>query len=180
MALSEVLRIGAGQIEVDTYGGSFGTPFDMGKTSEDGIAIEYSVDLKKVPSAQDITIEEIFMIAEEMTWKFALKAHKMENLAYSFGHPTSDVVDNSTASPKNKELVFGGRRTFTPMAIRFKTLQPDSTTLYDILYLYRAVFIAAYNQTFTIKNERYIPIELHALGDSANSGKLGKFQSEYV
>ncbi len=180
MALSEVLRIGAANVEVDAYGGAFTSAFDMGKTSEDGIAIEYQADTKEVASAQDITIEEVFMIAEKMSMKFALKAHKMENLAYSFGHPTSDIVDNSTASPKNKELIFGGRRTFTPMAIRLKVLQPDSTSLYDIFILFRAIFVGAFNQTFTIKNERYIPCELKALGDSANSGKLGKIQSEYV
>jgi hypothetical protein len=180
MPESKVLRIGAGTVEVDAYGGSFASATDLKKTSEDGITIEYSVDKKMVPSAQDITIEEIFMISESLTMKFALKEHTLENLAYSFGHPTSDVVDDAVSSPKNRSLIFGGRRTFTPVAIRIKTLIPDSTTLYDHLILFRAIFVPAFSQVMTIKNERYVPCELNALGDSSNSGKLGKVISEYV
>jgi len=180
MALSETLRVGAGTVEVDDYGGDFTSAFDMGNTSEEGIKINYTVDVKKVASAQSITIDEVFMIAEELELEFALKAHKMENLAYSFGHPTTDISDQSTTTPYYYELEFGARRVFTPMAIQISTLQPESTTLYDHFVLYRAVFVAAFNQAFTIKNERYIPCKVQALGDSDNSGKLGYFRSEYT
>lgn len=181
MAFSEVLRIGAGNVKVDAYGGAFsGSEFDTGKTDEGGISFEYSSELKKVASAQDITIDELFMTAEELMLKFALKSHKMENLAYSWGHPVSDVVDDAVSTPKKKTLTFGARRTFTPVALQLKILQPDSATLYDIITIFRGVFVGAFNQVFTIKNERYIHCEVHCLGDATNSGKMGKIVSEYA
>ena len=179
MPLDTSLRIGAGNVEMDDYGGSFTTPTDLGKTHEDGIQIQYSAEVKKVKSAQDITVEEVFLIAEEMTLEFALKEHKLEHLALSFGHDTTAVVDDTTSTPKTKSLEFGARRTLPIKAFRLKIPQPQDPNLYDTIIIYRGLVTPNFNQAFTYQNERYIPIKIECLGDPNNNGKLGKFISEY-
>lgn len=179
MAFDEGLRIGAGNVEMDAYGGDFAAATDLGKTSEDGIELGYTADKKKVRSAQDITVEEVFLISEEATFKFALKEHKVEHIALSLGHDTTDVVDDAVSSPKTKTIEFGSRRTLPIKAFRLKIPQPATPTLFDIITIYRGQLTAAFSQVYTYQNERYIPIEIECLGDSANSGKLGKFVSEY-
>jgi len=179
MALIEKLRIGAGTVETDAVGGDFSSPSDLGNTSkEKGIVFNYSVDTKEIGCAQDITIEEILLIAENLELEFDLKEHKLEHIALSFGHPTTDVVDDTVASPNFEEIEFGGARALPELAIRLRTLQPGSTTLYDIVTIYKGVIIPMYSQAYKADNERYIPVKVKALGDPANSGKLGKFRSE--
>ena len=179
MPFDASLRIGAGNVEMDVYGGDFTAATDLGKTHEDGINIQYSAEVKKVKSAQDITVEEVFLIAEEMTLEFALKEHKLEHLALSFGHDTTDVVDDAVSTPKTKSLEFGSRRTLPIKAFRIKIPQPQDSSLYDIIIIYRGLVTPNYNQAFTYQNERYIPIKIECLGDPNNNGKLGKFISEY-
>lgn len=180
MAMDEGLRIGAGNVKYDAYGGDFTSPTDMGKTSEEGITIEYTSDKKKVKSAQDITVEEVFLISEEMNLKFGLKEHTVENIALSFAHDTSDVVDDAVSDPKTKTITFGSRRTLPIKAFQLKIPQPADPTLFDIITIYRGQINAAFSQAYTYQNERYIPIEVEALGDPSNSGALGTFVSEYA
>ncbi len=180
MPLDESLRIGAGNVEYDNYGGDFSSAVDSGKTSEEGIEFAYKADKKKVKSAQNITVEEVFLIAEEATLKFGLKKHVMENLALSFAHESSEIVDDAVSSPKTKTLEFGGRRTLPIKAWRIKIPQPADPTLYDHIIIYRGQLSANFSQTYTYQNERYIPVEVECLGDDNNSGKLGKVVSEYA
>ena len=49
MAMDEGLRIGAGTVEMDAYGGDFSSPTDLGKTSEEGINIEFSYGILFLP-----------------------------------------------------------------------------------------------------------------------------------
>jgi len=180
MAFDKSLRIGAANVMMDAYGGNFASPTDLGDTSEEGITIEYSAEKKKTRSAQNITVKEIFLTSEEMTLKMALREHLVENIALGLGHDTSDVVDDAVSTPNNKSVEFGGRRTLPIKAFQMKVPQPTTPTLFDIITIYRGQLSAKFGQTYTYQGERYIELEIECLGDSANSGKLGKFVSEYA
>lgn len=177
--MDEGLRIGAGNVMMDAYGGDFTSPTDLGQTHEDGIELAYTADKKKVKSAQNITIKEVFLTGEEATLKFALKEHKLANIALSLGHDTTDVVVDAVSTPATETLEFGGRRTLPIKAFQMSIPQPADPTLFDIITIYRGQINASFSQAFTYQNERYIPIEIECLGDDNNSGKLGTFVSEY-
>lgn len=179
MALIEKLRIGAGTVDRDAVGGDFSSPTNLGSTSkEKGIMVNYNADIKEVGCAQDITVEEVFLIAENLELEFDLKAHKLEHLAHSFGMETTEIVDDTVTTPNHEQIPIGGARALPEYAFRFRTLQPGSTTLYDHIVIYKGLIIPAYTQVYKVDNERYIPVKVKALGDPANSGRLGYFRSE--
>lgn len=182
MAFDESLRIGAGTVIMDAVGGDFtgdDGEIDLGKTEEqNGIILRYSAEIKKVRSAQEITVDEIFLLSEELQLEMMLKAHKLEHVAVSFGHPTSAVVDDAVSTPKTKTLTFGARRDLPKQAFQFKIAQVTDPTLDDIITIFNGLIIPSYEQTFTIQNERYIKVLVEALGRSSD-GKLGSFVSEY-
>ena len=181
MALDERLRIGAGTVEVDEYGGDFSSVLiDLGKTSTDGIIVRLETPEIEVGSAQEITIQDIFDIGpQKMEMEFAVQAHKLETIALSFGLQISDVVDDTVPTPKTQSVEFGGFQDSVYYAIRFKTPQPQDNTLDDIITLYRAKLSAVYSQTFSRQDVRYIPIMVKATSDPSNSDKYGQFLSEY-
>lgn len=178
MAFDESLRIGAGNVMMDAVGGDFSSPTDLGKTSEDGIALRYSADIRKVRSAQEITVEEVFLIAEELQLEFMLKEHTLENIALSFGHNTSDVVDDSVSTPKTKTLTFGARRSLPKMAFQISIPQPVDDTLDDIITIFNGLLIPSFDQVLKVQEERYIKVVVEALGRTSD-GTLGSFVSEY-
>ncbi|MCB0261362.1 MAG: hypothetical protein KDE62_16785, partial [Calditrichaeota bacterium] len=139
MAFDSSLRIGAGNVKTDAVGGDFSSPTDLGKCSEEGIILRYSADIRKVRSAQDITVEEVFLIAEELQLEFMLKEHLVENIALSFGHATTDVVDDAVSTPKKKTLTFGSRRTLPKLAFQIATPQPADDTLDDIITIFNGL-----------------------------------------
>ncbi len=177
--ISNRIRIRAANVELDAVGGNFSSPTDLGKTSEDGIEISYETTEKEIGNAQEPTIDEIFDIGpQRLTIKCALQEMKATHLALAFGQDTTDVTDNTTATPPNLQVDIGGYRAPVYKALRLKVPQVTTATLYDIFTFYKVKVRAAYQQTFTYKNERYIPVEFQCVQDPANSNKYGKIEIE--
>lgn len=179
--ISTQVRIGAANIKVDAVGGAFSSPTDLGKTSADGITITYENSQAEISSAQETTLEDIFDIGpERLTMEAALKAHTMINMALSFGQAQDDVTDNSSDTPKNHSIFVGGWKATQYYAVQLKVPQAETPTLYDIYTLYKVKFVAAYNQAFTIRSERYIPVKLICVADADHSGRYGEIELEYT
>lgn len=179
--ISNQIRIGAANVFIDTYGSAFSPGTDLGKTHEDGITFNYETQNLELSSAQDVTVLDIFEIGpQRLTIEFALREHMSRNHALSFGQTLSDTTDNTGDTPPNTSIFIGGYKTPTYYAMRLKVPQVITTTLYDIILLYRAKFVAAFNQAFTHRGERYIPISAICAADSNNSGRYGKISIEGV
>jgi len=181
MAESNQIRIGAADVELDAVGGTFATATDLGKTHTDGVTVTFEDAQVEIGSAQDITINEIFDIGpQRLSIEFSVKEHKMTHFALSIGQATDDVTDNSSDTPKNKQVDLGGWKAPQYYALRLKVPQPESPTLYDVLVLYKAKFVAAYQQAFTYRGERYIPLKAVCVTDPDNSDQYGYMQLEYT
>lgn len=180
MAFSERTRFGSGTILIDAYGGNFSSPTDLGSPNGDGIIIsdpdvvEFEIEAGDTPG-----LEDYIAFIKKFTIECQLLKHKLEHIAFSVGQPTSDVTDNSGATPKNKEIDIGGLYPNDVFALRIKNPQLDDPTLFDILTFYRVRIRPSYNQIFK-QEPRYTPVQFVCLRDPSNSNKLLNFMSEYT
>lgn len=173
------IRIGVATVEIDSYGGTFSAPTDLGKTHEDGVIIRYESPDLEIGSAQDLNVLDIFEIGpQKMELEFSVREHKAQHLALSLAQRLTDVTDNTGATPPNTQVNIGGWRAQTYYALRLKTKQIVTPTLFDIITLYRVKFSAMFGQSFTYRAERYIPIKVKCTADSSNSYYYGKIQIE--
>ncbi len=168
-------------IEIDAVGGNFAAATKLGPPSRDGITFEMTSEYARLFDGARLGLREIVQHSKELAVSCALLDHKAAHLALSMGQPTSDVTDNSGASPKNEDFDFlADFKGAFYYALRLKCPQPQALTLFDTVTLYRVAVIAQFSQAFQIEEFRFIPVRFEATMDPANDYKFGTVVTEYV
>jgi hypothetical protein len=181
--MSSHVRVGASTLKLDTVGGTFASPTDLGNTSEDGITINYECAEKEIGCAQDTTIQEILKVGpERLEVSCMLKEHTMQNMALAFGQIMTDVTDNTGDTPLNESIFVGGWKPSQYYAVQIKVPQPDSLTvtpLYDVFTFYKVKFVADFSQVHKVQEERYIPVKFICVAD-AHIDHYAEIEQEYT
>jgi hypothetical protein len=180
MAATTTERIGGGSLLLDAYGGDFSSPTDLGAINEDGIKIgDFDVQEFKLKYGNKFGTKTSFAWIDDFTLDVRLMDFSVANVARMLGQNSTDVTDNSGASPKNESMPIGGRINATHYAIKLKLPQPDDPTLFDIFTFTKVKMLPVQPEDF--KNEpRFVPLQFRVFLDSGASDRHGTFLSEYA
>jgi len=177
--VSTDLRIGGADINVFAYGNGFSSALhNITSHSEDGVGIDMDKFERFVPSGRRPGFIKAFGGLQSLIVTVQVDNFTMESMALSLGLALTDVTDNSGNSPPDLSIDVGAKIGLTSYEVEIKAPQDEDENLYDVVQLYKAVFMPEWNGAMTIQNERYIPLRIVGVSDPNNSYKIAKIYAE--